>query len=150
MIPEGIPLEGIPLPHGSGKKREKCGNPPSMDVRDIIDYIWKGSKIRAIANDRLIGDRANYKEEDDDPGHPGIKDFHFHDLRHTSASYLVMRGASMKAVQVHLGHTTLAMTERYAHLSPDFLKSEVEKLSGVFVRGEEAALSKKFVRSVTF
>ena len=56
----------------------------------------------------------------------------------------------MKAVQVHLGHTTLAMTERYAHLSPDFLKSEVEKLSGVFVRGEEADLSKKLVRSVVF
>jgi len=62
----------------------------------------------------------------------GIQDFHFHDLRHTSASYLVMRGASMKAVQAHLGHRSLAMTERYAHLSPDFLKSEIERLTGVF------------------
>jgi len=62
----------------------------------------------------------------------GIKDFHFHDLRHTSASYMVMRGASLKAVQDHLGHTSLMMTQRYAHLSPEFQRSEVERLSGIF------------------
>jgi len=62
----------------------------------------------------------------------GIKDFHFHDLRHTSASYMVMRGASLKAVQEHLGHTSLTMTQKYAHLSPEFQRSEVERLSGVF------------------
>ena len=62
----------------------------------------------------------------------GIKDFHFHDLRHTSASWMVMKGASMKAVQEHLGHSNLSMTERYSHLSPAFQKSEVERLNGVF------------------
>ena len=76
----------------------------------------------------------------------GIEDFHFHDLRHTSASYLVMGGASMKAIQKHLRHTSLAMTERYAHLSPDFLRSEGKRLSGVFVR-EEEEVSKKLVRN---
>lgn len=62
----------------------------------------------------------------------GIENFHFHDLRHTSASYMVMKGASLKSVQEHLGHTSLAMTQKYAHLSPEFQKSEIEKLSGVF------------------
>ena len=57
-----------------------------------------------------------------------------------------MKGASMKAVQAHLGHTSLAMTERYAHLSRDFLRSEVEGLSGVSVR-EEGQISKKLVRN---
>jgi integrase len=61
----------------------------------------------------------------------GIKGFHFHDLRHTSAFYLVMRGASMKAVQEHLGHTSLTMTERYSHLSPDFHRTEIERLNGL-------------------
>lgn len=75
----------------------------------------------------------------------GIKDFHFHDLRHTSASYMVMRGASLKAVQEHLGHTSLTMTQRYAHLSPEFQRSEVEKLSGVF--SGVTADSKNLVRN---
>jgi len=75
----------------------------------------------------------------------GIKDFHFHDLRHTSASYMVMRGASLKAVQEHLGHTSLTMTQRYAHLSPEFQRSEVERLSGVF--SGVTADSKNLVRN---
>ena len=75
----------------------------------------------------------------------GIKDFHFHDLRHTSASYMVMRGASLKSVQEHLGHTSLTMTQRYAHLSPEFQRSEVERLSGVFSIGLPD--SKNLVRS---
>jgi len=75
----------------------------------------------------------------------GIKDFHFHDLRHTSASYMVMRGASLKAVQEHLGHTSLAMTQRYAHLSPEFQRSEVERLSGIF--SGVTADSKNLVRN---
>jgi integrase len=62
----------------------------------------------------------------------GIKDFHFHDLRHCSASWLLMRGASLKSVQEHLNHSSLAMTQRYAHLAPEFQKAEVERLNGLF------------------
>ena len=57
----------------------------------------------------------------------GINYFTFHGLRHTSASYLLMRGASLKSVQKQLGHTTLEMTERYAHLSNQFQREEVNR-----------------------
>ena len=57
--------------------------------------------------------------------------FRFHDLRHTCASWMVMRGASLKDVQEILGHADYKMTQRYAHLSPAHLLAAVERLDGL-------------------
>jgi len=46
-----------------------------------------------------------------------IADFRFHDLRHSAASYLAMNGATLTDIAHVLGHKTLAMVKRYAHLS---------------------------------
>ncbi len=60
----------------------------------------------------------------------GIRDFKFHDLRHTFASQLVMRGANLKEVQELLGHKHINMTMRYAHLSQESKKKAVNLLNG--------------------
>lgn len=52
----------------------------------------------------------------------------WHVLRHTFASRLVMRGINLKTLQELMGHKTIAMTARYAHLAPGFLKDAVNKL----------------------
>mgnify|MGYP002153712863 CR=1 FL=1 len=46
-----------------------------------------------------------------------IVDFRLHDLRHSAASYLAMNGASLAEIAEILGHKTLQMVKRYAHLS---------------------------------
>ncbi|MBU1207680.1 MAG: site-specific integrase [Proteobacteria bacterium] len=61
----------------------------------------------------------------------GITDFRFHDLRHTYASHLAIRGVHIRALQELLGHKTLAMTQRYSHLAPEQLQNAVKLLDGV-------------------
>ena len=60
----------------------------------------------------------------------GIEDFTFHDLRHTFASKLIMKGYSLKIVQELLGHTDIKMTMRYAHLADKSLVDAVKALDG--------------------
>jgi integrase len=57
-----------------------------------------------------------------------IENFHFHDLRHTAASYMAMEGVDMLRMAEILGHRTLQMTKRYAHLAPQHTKSAIDKL----------------------
>ncbi|MFZ5877442.1 MAG: tyrosine-type recombinase/integrase [Nitrospirota bacterium] len=58
----------------------------------------------------------------------GLDDVTFHTLRHTFASHLAMSGTDLYTIQKLLGHSTLRMTERYAHLSPTYLKQAVANL----------------------
>lgn len=58
-----------------------------------------------------------------------IQDFRFHDLRHSAASYLAMNGASLAEIAEVLGHKTLAMVKRYAHLSDTHTASVVARMN---------------------
>jgi len=59
----------------------------------------------------------------------GIQNFRFHDLRHSCASYLAMNGASLAEIAEVLGHKTLAMVRRYAHLSEAHTAKVVQSMN---------------------
>ena len=97
-------------------------------VGDALALLKKRSKVRKIDDARLFpaGPRAKTKDAVADLRAPWeaalkaakIEDFHWHDLRHTCASYMAMSGVSQVEMAKLLGHKTLAMTMRYSHLSP--------------------------------
>jgi len=59
----------------------------------------------------------------------GIRDFRFHDLRHTFASWVAMSSRDIYAVQKLLNHKDVRMTKRYAHLTEKYLQEVVNSLS---------------------
>ena len=61
----------------------------------------------------------------------GIKDFKFHDLRHTFASHLAMRGVGLQTVKELLGHKGIKMTMRYSHLSMTYKQEAVNELGAM-------------------
>ena len=61
----------------------------------------------------------------------GIVDFRFHDLRHTFASQLILHGGDLKDVQELLGHKSMTMTLRYAHLTQEHKRKSVNLLNGL-------------------
>jgi integrase len=61
-----------------------------------------------------------------------IQDFHFHDLRHTHASWLRQQGTQLDVIAKQLGHRDLRMTARYAHLADSQVQDAVGALDAVF------------------
>ncbi len=61
----------------------------------------------------------------------GIVGMRFHDLRHTCGSWLAQAGVPEGHIAAVLGHSTVRMTERYAHLAPANSRAAVEKLVGI-------------------
>lgn len=59
----------------------------------------------------------------------GIKNFRFHDLRHSAASYMAMSGSNLVEIGVLLGHKRLEVTKRYSHLSQKHVSKAVERMN---------------------
>lgn len=58
-----------------------------------------------------------------------VENFRWHDLRHTAASYLAQSGAGLIDIAAILGHSTLDMVQRYAHLSDGHVRNVIENMN---------------------
>jgi integrase len=77
-----------------------------------------------------------------------ILDFRFHDLRHTAASWMRMKGADIHTVAQILGHKDLRMAARYQHLSPAFLSDAVKLLDAAFAKPKRKPQKRLSSRSI--
>jgi integrase len=66
----------------------------------------------------------------------GIEDFHFHDLRHTFCSNLILSGSGLKEAKEMIGHADISMTDRYTHLSLNHKLDKQEQLAEHYGNGE--------------
>lgn len=64
-----------------------------------------------------------------------ITEFRFHDLRHSAASYLAMSGATAPEIAAVLGHKTLQMVKRYAHLGEQHTAGVLSRMTDKFLKG---------------
>ena len=116
------------------------GTPKSGKSREVPLSDDAIAALRSLAS-RFRGELVFCKEDGKmltkgDCKHPlwracrkaGLRRIGWHLLRHTFASHLAMRGVALKAVQELLGHSTMEMTMRYAHLSPDVRRDAVRLL----------------------
>lgn len=61
-----------------------------------------------------------------------IKDFRFHDFRHTAATRMLEKGADIRTVQEILGHSSVVVTQRYTHTTPQYKKNAINLLNDYF------------------
>ena len=115
----------------SAAQRTKSGKwryiPINKSARESLDrFDMSGEYLlprqhndSPITRFRRICERAGIKKEK----------WGVHCLRHTFASHLVMSNVPLRTVQILLGHASIQTTERYAHLSPDYLKDSLGNLN---------------------
>jgi len=100
-----------------------------------VDYVFKGKrhgdKIKTISRFfRLVVEDLRFNKSINDRR----RRISFHTLRHTFASWLALQGETLPTIKELMGHKTLEMTMRYAHLMPDQKKRATLNLEQAFNR----------------
>ena len=125
---------GVDLQHGFIRlTRTKNGEAREIPINETVRRTLTGLRTRLDTKwvfHRRDGRQLRYIRSEFERAmeKAGLADFHFHDLRHTFASRLVMKGVPLATVSKLMGHKTPMMTMRYAHLSPEHLSAAVKVL----------------------
>ena len=117
--------------------KTKTSEPRQIPINDTLDMLFKRVRRKQHLTSKYVftyrGKRFDSVKTSFNASvkRAGIVDFRFHDLRHTFASQLLMKGGTLKDVQELLGHKTMTMTLRYAHLTQEHKRKAVNLLNGL-------------------
>ncbi len=134
------------------KNKESRAAYMTKAVRDMLK-----SRVPEKANDFIFGNYAfdphsrrvskDFKEVADTLFNSGVQDQRqrvvFHTLRHTFGSWLAIQGTPILTIKELMGHKTLAMTERYAHLIPNVKRDATLALEAAFNRSRNGKAGKE-------
>ncbi len=129
--------DDVDLKNGRGILHEtKNGERRALPITGhALEVLKELNKVRRIDTKLIFaGNNPNRPAELRKPWITALKiaeisNFKFHDLRHSAASELAMNGATLAEIAEILGHKTLAMVQRYAHLSEGHTTSVVERMN---------------------
>lgn len=102
----------------------RCNNERLLLSVDANSYVFTNPQTHTHYNDFYVAWRKVRANAE-------LSDIRIHDLRHTFASLLINKGVSLYEVQTLLGHSSIQMTQRYAHLAPDRLHMRTEIVSDI-------------------
>lgn len=89
------------------------------------DLVFPGLKGRPLVIDKMFHEACE---------RAGVADFHFHDLRHTAASWIAMNGGTLAEIAEVLGHKTLQMVRRYTHLTEGHTRNVLARMNEAMLR----------------
>jgi integrase len=123
-------------------RKQKSGKgerhiPLNADVVDAFKSLRKGADLTSIPflNSKGTPMLAHREWLDPAAAEAKVVDYVWHMNRHTFASRLAMSGVPLHAIAKLMGHATIQMSIRYAHLSPVFNQSAVDKLMDFKIKG---------------
>jgi integrase len=107
-------------------------------IPEVVSLLREHGKVRMLGNDLVFCaggapevndfDEAWYRALKD----AKVKNFRWHDLRHTAASYAAMSGATLPELAAMLGHRQMSMVARYSHLTDQHVGKVVTRMAAKF------------------
>jgi len=114
----------------SPKSNRERHIPMDADVYEMLfrrkretGYVFLAEGKTPFNSQRVVRQLEKVREK------TGLRKFTWHSLRHTFASQLAMKGVPLHVVQALLGHSTIVMTMRYAHVAPSALRTAIDLLN---------------------
>lgn len=113
----------------SGKSRKVPMNSLVLEtfrnIKRVHEYVFYNPQTKTHIKDIKTAFKSACRDA-------GIKGLRLHDLRHTAATGMVEAGVDLVTVSKILGHSTIQMTMRYAHPTPENMQRAVDKLGETF------------------